>query len=555
MKDKYKSITDEERYAVSHSYDDEEREKLTNDEKAAILKRRMELADDYIGDKLNLMSNGDEEFEERKKRIKENIESPDLLLINTLQEVDVEQKIGQEYAKAYGGKKTLSDSEKSKRAKQVQKKQDEHLAVLNFERRYVDKRDNALFNYMDTELKKRISEGFEKNIVNAGTNYFEARLTKNNPVFDVFNDWAAYYESVTDPQQKQFIGKTLGSLLQEGNRGNDEGEFGPDSMLRYMEKVILPVDVSIFDYKTNEEFIKNLDKNYPMLKALASSQRMLDYIKADKKVDQSSNICALRAKASVFVDILADYESRIKMMSSPYYVLLAKKDLFDMSLKDLEKYHEADHVQNNPELKSYVESVMDRKKATRFKRGDSASDLYEKRYKTELKSEYDNTKKTVNEILKGTKYKSVKAVNDDPKAFHQAFTNYWMARIWKTYKPEDFAGTFAKTKAWEGRDADIKRLDQKYENYFVFEQSRKELTVFTEELFRPEKASLYSEEERADLRKFKDNVLDARDKMCNEFDLIMKDYTAEINPEYWERIAEVGKEVRRAQHANDKKDE
>ncbi|MBO6214032.1 MAG: hypothetical protein J6N76_00685, partial [Lachnospiraceae bacterium] len=241
MREKYREMTREETKLFRTQYTVEESKEMDQQQKDEIQQMRMENASVFAEDLVHRMYSEDSEFEERKQKVSRNMERADLYMLNLLpEEVDVEQKVKQVHTDAMRTK-TLSKSETDKRAKKVENKQQEHLAVMNFEKRYVTKRDDALRDHMAEEYRTRVKDAYGINVD------YMSRLTEDNPMYPLLSDWAMYCESVTDEKEKKALRKNVNTMITYANLG--DGETGDNSVLNEMEKQILSADLSVFDYK------------------------------------------------------------------------------------------------------------------------------------------------------------------------------------------------------------------------------------------------------------------------------------------------------------------
>ncbi|MBO6215585.1 MAG: hypothetical protein J6N76_08690, partial [Lachnospiraceae bacterium] len=266
----------------------------------------------------------------------------------------------------------------------------------------------------------------------------------------------------------------------------------------------------------------------------------------------SKNIASFKAKLATIDAIFADYESRIKMLNSPYYVLLAGKDMAELSEKELRKKLNEDHVQNNDALKEYIESLIDRKKADQWGRGESASELYEANKKKELMAEYEATKKSKKEILKLTGYKDTASVLKDKDGFNQALGRNWIIKAREKYNPADYEGTFAKAKQWEGKTKEIEENDKYFSNYYVYELSKLDLGMLSDRFFRREKDSIYPEKERKELLALKDLIDDSVAYIASQYQIIHSEYRYAINPGLREAELKIRDEYAEAERQKDK---
>ena len=129
------------------------------------------------------------------------------------------------------------------------------------------------------------------------------------------------------------------------------------------------LDLDDFNYKSDEEFMKDFSGKYAALKAFSHIETMLN---APGVKDSIKDIEIIKNKVIVLKDILSDYENRATMIQSPYYVLLAGKDIDSLSDKDLQRriLTTEDKV-----AKQYMQKVLERRKYITFGKGVSAKKL------------------------------------------------------------------------------------------------------------------------------------------------------------------------------------
>ena len=115
-------------------------------------------------------------------------------------------------------------------------------------------------------------------------------------------------------------------------------EETPDSLLNTLDmfQIIEDVDMEEFRYTDNQSFIENFGKKYEKLKAIADGPALIEYYKSQNnnelhtrnyfKNGQDSDLNVIQAKSKLASEMLADYEIRMRLITSPYYALFAGKD-------------------------------------------------------------------------------------------------------------------------------------------------------------------------------------------------------------------------------------
>lgn len=329
----------------------------------------------------------------------------------------------------------LSDSQKTKRGKKFKKKAEQQARMINLMQQCHWERKEALNDLLQHGKNARIGADVvrspEGSIMNEKSTWYhdtesDTFLDKvGDDIDDVslqMKDLAFYYEhkrseggtddlveSNTLPLMRDVGTRELKSGVYSGSspeitsRHYKPLELIADPETRekgYMQVIseLEELDLSQFDYKDNESFMKNVGDNsfvkrYATLKAFSHAGEMIQ--KLGKGALGEVKYQALKVKAAVVSDIFADYESRAILLQSPYYVLLAGKDFDSFDEKNLTeriKRTEDDRV------KLYLIALLERKKQGGFKRGSKANDILKKKMKS-LSKDMKNEDKVNGDIL------------------------------------------------------------------------------------------------------------------------------------------------------------
>ncbi len=229
---------------------------------------------------------------------------------------------------------------------------------------------------------------------------------------------------------------------------------GYKKVLEELEKL----DLSIFDYKDNEEFMKDegeksFVKRYASLRAFSHAQDMIRAVGRAELGD--AKYIMLSAKADIILDILKDYNSRAILLQSPYYVLLAEKDFDDLSADDLKE-----RIDNTKDIlaKNYMEQILERRGTKRFKKGSSANEILIDSVKTlSYRTERDKTgSAAMQEKLK--KYNEDYTPDDSLVSADRSAHSGFKAGIRRLASL-----LFRKKSALPVIDGDEKELEKKYE--------------------------------------------------------------------------------------------
>lgn len=312
----------------------------------------------------------------------------------------------------------LSDSQKTKRGKKFKKKAEQQARMINLMQQCHWERKEALNDLLQHGKNARIGADVVKspdgNILDDKTTWYHDQESDTfldkvgDDIDDVslqMKDLAFYYEqkrseagtddlveSNTLPLLRGFENLELKSGVYSGSTPEITSRHykpleliaDPETREEGYMKVISEfekLDLSQFDYKDNEAFMKNTGDNsfvkrYAALKAFSHAGEMIR--KVGKGGLGETRYLALKAKAAVVSDIFADYESRAILLQSPYYVLLAGKDFDSFDDKNLEE-----RIKNTDDdrVKLYLGALLERKKKGGFKRGSKANDILKKKLK------------------------------------------------------------------------------------------------------------------------------------------------------------------------------
>ncbi|MBR3305748.1 MAG: hypothetical protein IKI75_00675 [Lachnospiraceae bacterium] len=185
-------------------------------------------------------------------------------------------------------------------------------------------------------------------------------------------------------------------------------ELGLEEVL----KEAAETDLSEFEYKSDKEFVDGYPARYAKLKALCHANEIFR-LSEIHKID-GVNMTVLRAKLDVMEQIRNDYETRIKMMHSPYYALLAGKDFESLSVDQLdEKIKLLKGSQEDAELGKFLDNVKSLRGKGRFVRGANATELGMTTLKTFQEKDHADSMKEIDgfaEMIE--KYKKIHNTGD-----------------------------------------------------------------------------------------------------------------------------------------------
>ncbi len=137
--------------------------------------------------------------------------------------------------------------------------------------------------------------------------------------------------------------------------------------------VLMNIDLSIFEYSSDEEFVSKIKENYMWLQRAESLEQAYKSAVSDGCMHSSSEFAMSKMEGRFLVlkEIKADYDARIAMMNSNYYALLADSDLKSLTDKELEK-KQKDSQATDKELSEYLKNYRAlNKESSSFKKGTS----------------------------------------------------------------------------------------------------------------------------------------------------------------------------------------
>ncbi len=145
-------------------------------------------------------------------------------------------------------------------------------------------------------------------------------------------------EKYTTPEAKEALRNW--SVINKLNRYGHDSDLIDKSLVskdKYAYKYDLPLilgdvnaaKVEDFEYTSDNEFVSNFASKYDQICRYASADF---FYKEFYKLESNHNInkvsiVDVRAKIDFFKQLKEDYEDRMKLISSPYYALLAKSDM------------------------------------------------------------------------------------------------------------------------------------------------------------------------------------------------------------------------------------
>lgn len=162
----------------------------------------------------------------------------------------------------------------------------------------------------------------------------------------------------------QFAEKPVDDGLLEALNKDPEGEKTKELLTESVSKLLKELDLSAFDYETDADFLKTEGKP-----GFAARYMLLRFLFNAKKLAMELTDNELRKRAALIDEIFADYEIRALLVQSPYYTLMANRDIDDMKTEELEiRYKQTEFEM----ARTFLQMIMAKSKTTGFKKGMSA---------------------------------------------------------------------------------------------------------------------------------------------------------------------------------------
>ena len=297
------------------------------------------------------------------------------------------------------GLSTISKSQRTKRGKKFEEKAHLQAAMFNQMSSYLSEREVALDNVLEhgrnfalgADILKSATPGEHQQLDRMGYaggifSFFHQansseKISVNERAGEMAKDIAMFYhmseEEQSDDDRYHSIQRGAMELSDLYKEGGSLGLYQ-----RILNKLV-DLDLSQFDYKDNEDFAmakgdKSFSRKFATLRYYSHCTTMLDEL-TEKLPDRlPENAEALRVKANLVKEILADYENRALLIQSPYFALLAARD-FD-SLSDEELSLRRNRTED-PLAKAYLDSLFKQRKQSGFARGESANKILKERLK------------------------------------------------------------------------------------------------------------------------------------------------------------------------------
>lgn len=235
---------------------------------------------------------------------------------------EFEDRLAEEYKNAYNG--TDSITLKSKRAKSAKKK----IRA----QRHLQKELNLL------EEQQKINEKWFQDDINTFT------LRRMNERFKTPEEKAAMRDWLVSKRPDAGVDFYE---LKEGTNGRlgDEDETYGSFLSLGVSAVMDNVELTDYLYSSDERFASLCAIKYQQICQVVSAEVLLNKFVQNRN-PSDINISMWRAKIEFAKRMKADYEARMEMMNSPYYAIVAKKDIEKYLGKDGENKLRRDKGKN-----------------------------------------------------------------------------------------------------------------------------------------------------------------------------------------------------------------
>ncbi len=330
----------------------------------------------------------------------------------------------QQTARETFGLKSVGKAQKIKRGRRFAKKARMQASMMNQMRDYYGNRDVALEQVLEHgrnfAVGKDVSiptgeeaEKGKQRISYAGAlvSFFhqtnsDKKLTANEKAGEIAKDVAMYY------YRASLDAETEDDSVYNLHKGAiDLSDLYKEETKKGFYKRVLTrlgsLDLSKFDYKSNEEFATGKGENsfacrFAELRYFSHSLDMLEELDKNGWTDSLENAEEIRIKAQLIREILADYENRAILLQSPYFVLLASRDFDKIDKDELIRRKTAT---NDPLVIEYLDGLLKQKEQTGYGRGKNASKILAERLK---KGKTQTTAKTATPKFEETKTEATK---------------------------------------------------------------------------------------------------------------------------------------------------
>ncbi len=299
-------------------------------------------------------------------------------------EIDDEMK----KAEATFGIKSMSKSQRTKRGKKFKEKAKLQAEMVSELTSTNWLREEAMYKVLDEETPSL---------------YMQPDLLDEAEAADpemamILKDTAHYYKQNEVYWEDSGFEKSAREAMKASQLSLYSDLLSKDKVTRdkAFEKILkhfLELDLSQFDYKSDKEFVKGDGKNtfaqrYATLRAYSHVREII------KRCRKGNDYPTLYAKADTIKEILADYDRRALFLQSPYYALLAGKDVDSFSDEELRKRI---GKTEDPFVKAYMEKMLENRLNFGFTKGRKAEEIMKQNFDPEKKAKNEEKKRKARE--------------------------------------------------------------------------------------------------------------------------------------------------------------
>ncbi len=278
--------------------------------------------------------------------------------------------------------KSLSKSQKSKRAAKVGKKSQNINAIQAAVKTYHTVRDIAA-----ADIAQKVLDDNEE-------------YAPNPKYEDLIKDVSAYAASSQDDVAMAAAAAIIEKTSKEETKDDVYDVFS----------IIKDADFSEFEYDSDQEFLRNLSHKMAKLKAFSRVEEVYQALEKEKRLSRvlGDDAYKIREKLFVFKYINEDYNNRMKMMNNTFYAILGQKDLGSYSVERLNKINGVDAHRT---LGDYRDGLVGLKLNRYFGKGvkisdyqNNMTDLLQKESMTDSESIYGSVTEMVESYAKKAGY-------------------------------------------------------------------------------------------------------------------------------------------------------
>ena len=265
--------------------------------------------------------------------------------IKSLKEVKWESPVKAKEVDTSGGGfeiKAYSQSQRTKRGKKFKEKAVRQAAMIKETNLFAEGRQAAFVSVLNETLPegamKYGTHALDESMLDLSHLKGVHDKIDGNLVKDIafYAEWKKHTELSKDKSDAKSFFRKLPKRNQKNTLSRvrnliDPAEYKEEyvNMLLDLEKL----DLDVFNYSDDKEFTRNFSAKYAAIRAFSHCGKMLLEMEKDERIAPIAD--KLRAKKDVLEMIMADYEQRMRLIRSPYYALLAAKDVDSMTNQEI----------------------------------------------------------------------------------------------------------------------------------------------------------------------------------------------------------------------------